>query len=203
MEKKLLWKFIGWFAGIVVVSVLILGIVRIPAVLEQEKTKETVEFIQAQNITLADVEGVNLPPAPDPELADATIEGIDENKNGIRDDVELEIFKRYPNDPAIRAAMLQYAVALQMYLTEVFNSDTLIAVAQQEERASACLADQLSRDNIQTYFQDLQQKKGGIKKLLLNTEARRTRANKNTYLVRSFNSIEAPNCDIDPKSLYN
>ena len=42
--------------------------------------------------------GKNLPAQPDQKLNDSTIAGIDENKNGIRDDVELAIFKKYPDN---------------------------------------------------------------------------------------------------------
>ena len=80
--------------------------------------------------------GEHLPPPPDPAQVDATIEGVDANGNGIRDDVELAIFKKYPNSARIRAAELQYAMALQMYLSKVFNSETLVAVIQGEDRAS-------------------------------------------------------------------
>ena len=77
--------------------------------------------------------GEHLPPPPDPAQVDATIEGVDANANGIRDDVELAIFERYPDSLKIRAAELQYAMALQMYLTEVFNSETLVAVILKDE----------------------------------------------------------------------
>ena len=119
---KLLGRIIGIFAAVVVVLFIGLVIYRIPAVQEQQKTQETVEFIRSQKITREDVMGERLPPVPDPMLADATIEGVDANTNGIRDDVELAIFERYPNDVRIRSAMLQYAKALQLYFTMVFNS---------------------------------------------------------------------------------
>ena len=37
---------------------------------------------------------------------DATIAGVDANENGIRDDVELAIFKEYPNFPYLQAVKL-------------------------------------------------------------------------------------------------
>jgi hypothetical protein len=41
--------------------------------MEQRRTEEAVAFIKAQKITLDDVMGKNLPPAPDPKLVNATI----------------------------------------------------------------------------------------------------------------------------------
>ena len=57
--------------------------------------------------------GKNLPSDPG-ALADATVQGVDANQNGIRDDVELAVFKEYPNSAKTRAVLLQYALALQM-----------------------------------------------------------------------------------------
>ncbi len=189
------WVILALYIGVV--------IYRIPAAQERLKTEEAIKKIQSQKLTIADVMGKNLPPEPDAKLKDATVEGIDANNNGIRDDVELAIFKLYPDSARIRAAELQYAMALQMYLTEVFNSDSLIAVAQEDERASSCIADQLRRDDIQTYYLNLQQKKNEIRSIVLNTEERRKRANQNTQLVKSFGSLEESHCDVDSKSLPN
>lgn len=198
-----IWRFARWPLGVLAVLYVGLLVYRFPIVIEKKKTEEQVAKIHATKLTMNDVMGVNLPPAPDPLVKDATVAGVDANSNGIRDDVELAIFAEYPNSAKIRAALLQYALALQMYLVAVLNSDTLIAVAQEDERASSCLADQLSRNNIQTYYRDLQEKKNEIKGMILNTEERQTRANQNTWLVRSFGSLNEPSCDVDPKSLPN
>ncbi len=60
--------------------------------------------------------GKHLPLTPNKEENDATVAGIDNNGNGIRDDVELAIFAKYPNSAKIRAAELQYAMALQLMI---------------------------------------------------------------------------------------
>lgn len=197
------WRYGRWVLLTIVVLFIALVIYRIPFVAEQERTQETITYIRAQKLTMEDVTGERLPPTPDSSLVDATVEGIDVNKNGIRDDVELAIFKKYSNNIKVRAALLQYAESQQLYLTKVFNSGTLIAVAQEDEQASACLADQLSRDDIQNYFQNLKQKKEEIKNMILNTEARHERANANTFLVQSFGSLDGNNCDVDPEILFN
>ena len=71
-----------------------------------DKTNEQVVKIHNTKLMMDDVIGKNLPPDPGAE-ADKTVQGIDANKNGIRDDVELAIFKAYPDSAKTRAVMLQ------------------------------------------------------------------------------------------------
>lgn len=125
------WRIIRWPFYILLALYLAVVVYRIPAVMQQAKTAETVAYIQEQRIDMSDVDGSLLPPPVDPLLVDKTIAGVDLNANGIRDDVEREIFKRYPNDIKTRAAALQYAMGLQLYLTHVFNSETLVAVSEE------------------------------------------------------------------------
>lgn len=138
---KLFWRIIRIPLAVVVLLLVGLTIYRIPFVLEARKTQKAVEFIRAQKITLDDVNGKHLPPSPDPAKVDATVEGVDANGNGIRDDVELAIFKRYPNSARIRAAELQYAKGVQLELTKIFNNETWIAVAKLESRSIGCIVD--------------------------------------------------------------
>ena len=49
------------------------------------------------NLTIAwVVNGHTLPPEPDPVENDATLGGVDSNNNGVRDDVERNIYATYP-----------------------------------------------------------------------------------------------------------
>ncbi len=56
------------------------------------------------------INGHTLPPEPDPTINNATLLGVDSNNNGVRDDVERWIYKKYKNkhpihiDIAIQAA---------------------------------------------------------------------------------------------------
>ena len=107
-----------------------------------EESAQMVETIKNARLTVADADGSNLPPKPDVAAADATVEGIDTNSNGIRDEVELAIFAKYPGPEnlKLRAAALQYATALQMYLTSVFSKETLVAVSWQKSRGYFCVS---------------------------------------------------------------
>ena len=66
------------------------------------------------------INGYKLPLEPNKALNDSTLLGIDSNKNGVRDDVEIYIIKRYATDPKYpktkTAIALQYAWASQKIL---------------------------------------------------------------------------------------
>jgi len=191
-----LWKYARWPLLVVFLLYVALAIYRIPAVGEQQRTAEAVAFIQSQRLTMEHVDGKHLPPPPDPAPADATIEGIDANANGIRDDVELAIFKKYPNSPKTRAAELQYAMALQLYLTHVFNSETWVAAAVQSSRGYACISKSYSRDDIERYIQVTNARTEEVESLVLNTKQRKEKydvAEKNTT---SFGLPSSNVCDV-------
>ena len=98
-------------------------------VIPKERTDKQVEKIHATRLNLVVVMGKNLPPVP--SNPDSSIQGLDANTNGIRDDVELAIFKEYPNSAKTRAVLLQYALSLQMEMTQSrVNTGTVTAVAQ-------------------------------------------------------------------------
>ncbi|MEK7124117.1 MAG: hypothetical protein AAB877_00305 [Patescibacteria group bacterium] len=178
-------KFIYVFLIILSFSLIILGIWR---GYNRDRTEEAIARIDGTRITLADVMGDNLPPVPDKALNNSTIAGIDANNNKIRDDVELAIFERYPNSAKIRAAMLQYAQALQLELTEVFNSESLVAVIQKEDLAYGCLLESGAKmDNSQSEAQNL----------VLNNDSRKERVNDIFEYLISHGYKDREKCDIN------
>lgn len=103
------------------------------------ETPAAVERIHARAVSLEMVMGVALPPAPRAEERDRTIAGVDVNGNGVRDDVEIEIHRRHADSAKIRAAQLQYAMALQSQLTDVFSEGTLVAAVRETGRGKSCI----------------------------------------------------------------
>ncbi len=193
------WRIVRIPLAVIVILYIALVIYRIPAAEERLKTQEVVKKIHAQRITLADVLGNNLPPKPDSRLKDYTVEGIDANGNGIRDDVELAIFKLHPDSARIRAAELQYAMALQNEMTNnVFNSETFVAVIQEERRGYFCISKAAPQQSARVLSKEIQNN------LVFNTIARTQRSED---VFRSYmTSIKSPNepyCDIDLISLPN
>jgi len=135
-----IWRWIKWplFAFVVIFIGLIVW--RMTVLSGVDDTKAAVSRIHASKLAWSDING-ELPPAPDPKQNDATLAGVDSNNNGIRDDVERAIFTKYKSNQKTAVAMLQYAKALQKEFTDVFNSDTLVAVIQEQARGSLCIGD--------------------------------------------------------------
>ncbi len=193
------WRWVKW-------PILVLGFLyavlvgaRVFWLFEEENTAETVAAIHAQKITLADVEGKNLPPVPDQAKNDATVAGIDKNNNGIRDDVELAIFKKYPDSAKIRAAELQYAMALQLMLTKVTNSETWIAAAKESSRGAACIGETVPNKNLDLYVNRTEE----VQKMVTNTSLR-TQAEDRAYdFTTSYGLPNTDICNVELNTLPN
>ena len=108
------WRVARWIFLALAIAYIALIIYRIPAVREEKISQATVAKIGAQKLTIDDVDGTHLPPAPDPSQANATLAGVDANDNGIRDDVEASrslqnIQPRPQAQPQFAQRELQYA----------------------------------------------------------------------------------------------
>ena len=178
---------------------------------ETAKTQKTIDFINSKKITLNDVMGKNLPPIPDQKLNNSTVAGIDANKNYIRDDVELAIFKQYPNSAEIRAAELQYAQSLQLELTQVYSSKTLVAVMKKESHAIDCIGQngpdislKDSREKIIAALAVTDNMQKEVEGLALNTDLRK-KENSNILekYMTGYASLPGNECDIELSSLPN
>ena len=194
--------------GTLAVFYFVLVIIRMFHFYNLDKTNEQVAKIHNTKLTMDDVIGKNLPPDPGAE-ADKTIQGVDANKNGIRDDVELAIFKKYPDSAKIRAVLLQYALALQMEaVQEVVNEETVTEVVTEQSRAHDCLSDALvprktpesareysDTEKIDTYINFVEKKQ-------YNTAERKKARTDFVEKIGSFNSLTGV-CDIDYSSLSN
>ena len=64
-----------------------------------------------------EVNGHRLPPEPDPDVNNATLEGVDSNDNGVRDDVERKIYSTF-NEEVKRQYYMQEARHLQAMLAD-------------------------------------------------------------------------------------
>lgn len=191
-------KKIIWWGGLGILTVFIgLVIFRMPRAFNRQRTAEQVAKIHATKLTLDDVMGKNLPPNPGIE-ADKTVQGIDANQNGIRDDVELAIFKEYPNSAKTRAVLLQYALALQMEMIQtVVNRETVTAAAEDINRAYICVWSITSRDDMDKFTKETKNNEDFVKLRQFNTEQRK-KAHKDFYMG-NLGSYSSPDnsCDLD------
>src|SRR3989344_8547016 len=137
---RAIWRWVKWPLLVLVALALLLGVLvvwRGFVLIGDDETKADVERIHATRLVWSDING-DLPPEPDPTENNATLVGVDSNSNGIRDDVERAIYLKYKDTPHVAIPLLQYAKELQMEFTEVYNSETLIAVIQEESRGYSC-----------------------------------------------------------------
>lgn len=196
-------QFIRWLVVAVIILYIALVIYRIPAMGEKQKTADAVAEIHAQKITLRDVMGENLPAVPDVAQNSATVAGIDANHNGIRDDIELVIFKKYSNSAKIRAAELQYALALQVEMEKVFNSDTWVAAAQEDDRGYQCLGQTYPRTDITKALSVLEARSKEVQDLVFNTQLRKDAYEKVSQFTTSYGLNDTTYCTINLASLPN
>ncbi|HAS84645.1 MAG TPA: hypothetical protein DCS23_01025 [Candidatus Yonathbacteria bacterium] len=198
MKVKKVLRILRWVAVVFVV----LLVARLPFYLRNENTKEQVAKIHATKLTMDDVMGVNLPPDPGTE-ADKTVAGIDANKNGIRDDVELAIFKEYPNSAKTRAVLLQYALALQMEVMQpIVNIGTVTAVAEKTSSGHYCIGSITSRDDIEKFIKIGDILHEFVEGRQLNTEDRK-KAQHDFYQenLGSYSTVLSESCDLDTSKL--
>jgi len=192
-------KILKWAFLILLGLYIILIICRAFYLNGQDKTNAQVEKIHSTKLTLDDVMGKNLPPDPG-TLADQTVQGIDVNKNGIRDDVELAVFNAYPNSAKTRAVLLQYALVLQMEATEpIVNTETATAIAEKESQSYDCIGEIVPRSD--NDLKQIEEYRDFIKTKQLNTTDRKNLKETFDKYTRSFELQSG--CDVDLNILQN
>lgn len=180
MKLSRIWMWVRWPLAALLVGFIALVIWRYQVLVEQDKTDAAVAAIHANRLTEEDVFG-DLPPEPNKTENDATLAGIDTNANGIRDDVERAIYFKYQASAKDAAPAFQYAKALQMEFTHVYNSPTLVAVLQEEDRGFSCVYG----------------KEKEVEDLVFNTEARKQYREEvlEKYMV-SYTLPNGEDCDL-------
>jgi len=202
-----IFKILKWAFLILLGLYLIVVAFRVVYFLNLDKINTQIEKIHNTKLTMNDVMGKNLPPDPG-VLTDATIQGIDANNNGIRDDVELAIFKKYPNSAKTRAVLLQYALAIQMeFIQPISDQKIVIAVTQEGDRAYLCVGKILVRNLknkkiMNKYSEDKRNLRSFVENRQLNTEVRKKAEEKFLEKIGSYNSLPYV-CDIDYSKLAN
>lgn len=166
----------------VIVAYIGLVIYRVNYFFGQDKVAADVAAIHANKLTHEDVYGP-LPPIPNEAENNKTLAGVDSNNNGIRDDVEISIYNTHKDSAKTVAAMLQYAKALQGESTSVYNSETLVAVIQEEGRGFLCIGNDDKRSEVENS--------------VLNTKERKDYSEKirDDYGV-SYKFLKNPECDL-------
>lgn len=173
------WWWVRWPLLVVVMGFVVLVGFRTKYLFDKDASDKAVAQIHSTKLT-KEILYSNLPPEPDPKENNATLAGIDSNKNGIRDDVERAIYFKHQDSERITAAEYQYAKALQKEFTSVFDSATLVAVIQEEGRAFLCVGDNMAREDVEkmifntsqreNWREEIREKYGTSYKLLKTSE---------------------------------
>ena len=79
-----------------------------------------------------------LPPDPG-EAGKATLEGVDSDGDGLRDDIQRYIALTYPDSQKTRAALQQFALALDKSILESSDEERALFNTEFMHRASECL----------------------------------------------------------------
>ncbi len=199
----LLKKILKWVGIVIALAFVALILGRAFYLRLAANTQLVVEQIHATKLTLDDVMGAHLPPVP--ANPDATVQGVDANKNGIRDDVELAIFKAYPSSAKTRAVLLQYALVLQMQMTlPIVNKETVTATVEDgESRADICFWSLSSRSDMTKFLSDMDKYHNFVKKLQINTDQRSKYLK--DLLQKNLGSYSSSNggCDLNLSTLPN
>ncbi len=98
------------------------------------------------------IDGVKLPPDPGEE-GKKTLAGIDSDKDGIRDDVQIAIYERYPSNPEIRKILFDNAKNMQDKVIAGAEGDRnkILKIKDRSRKAIACLVENLK----DSYYEDL------------------------------------------------
>lgn len=209
MFSPKIFNVFKWAFLVLVGLFVILVIIRFFNYFDVKKTQNQVLKIHSTKLSMNDVIGKNLPIETD-IISSKTTTGIDLNNNGIRDDVEIAIFKEYPNSEKARAVLLQYALALQMETIQPFvNEKIATEIITEEGRADTCLSDALvprKSPDLSREYVDIEKINGYInfiEEKQLNTGLRKE-AHKNFYsYLRSYGESTNIVCDIDLSKLPN
>ena len=201
--KIFLWAFL-----VLIGLFIILIIVRVVHFVNVDKTNAQIAKINAMKLSEEDVFCKNF--SKDFGISDdGTLEGVDINENGIRDDVELAICNTYKNSAKTRAVLLQYAMTLQMMPTQYpLSKNIATAIMQEKSRAYACVGEILfrndeDRDVMEKYFEKGKELRSFVEDKQLNAE-NRIKNNKDFYkLVRSYSESQKELCDINVSNLPN
>jgi hypothetical protein len=209
MEKiKTIWahrifKIFKWafliLVGLYIVVVFARAFYLVNKTKADAQTNAEVEKIHNTKLTVDDVMGKNLPPDPGANT-DKTVEGIDANNNGIRDDVELAVFKAYPNSAKTRAVLLQYALVLQLEDTQpIVNKQIATTISEEDSRAYSCIGMIVPKGK--NDIQEIESYRNFIENEQLNTIKRKNIKINVDNQTGSF--VLQTGCDVALKTLSN
>jgi len=114
------------------------------------------------------IHGHTLPPEPDPTINNATLGGVDSNGNGVRDDVERAIYKKYDKKLDV-VVLIDKAKFYQRTMVEPISDAKII---QKDATRTISCTIYLSRMDKRYKYITYKNHKNYIKNLIFNTPER-------------------------------
>jgi hypothetical protein len=144
---------------------------------------------------------------PDPGAAGkATLEGIDSDSDGVRDDVQRWIVMNYPNSEKTRAALTQKAKVMQVILLNAADAVNARGRALESDRASDCIS-YVREQLLGIGGSDAYNIKGELRAVYLNTYIRsKAWLQYDAHLSGMFFTLPPDmkqGCDFDPDVMPN
>lgn len=73
------------------------------------------------------INGIKVPPVPDPKINNATIAGVDSDNNGVRDDIDRLVAEKFGDNPLRYQGVIELERNLQSVLLSPANRNAQIA----------------------------------------------------------------------------
>jgi ABC-type Fe3+-hydroxamate transport system substrate-binding protein len=80
---------------------------------------------------------LNLPPDPG-EAGKLTIEGIDSDNDGVRDEIQRYIALEYPNSKKVRKVLTEMTKVNQAFILNANDKDKVLEAVEKRNKQSAC-----------------------------------------------------------------
>ena len=130
--------------------------------------QRSVAQIESIFISEQEIDGDGVPPMPDKTRNNSTLTGIDVDKDGVRDDVEIFINNLFTNNSDLRKSYKNFSKLYNLLLINVDNKTEVLRIDPLLSKASFCAnymdnvnTDAIKRENLMK-----------LKSLLINTSAR-------------------------------
>lgn len=127
---------------------------------------------------------VTLPPDPG-EAGKVTLEGIDSNSDGVRDDLEREIVYMYPQNEEVRRVLRADMKIMQQIITTMGDHEYLVGLFQKHLHLGDCYAN-LTLDATKMEIKDYVKAGTYWDNLFLNTQKRKDEYQKQYYKATPF-----------------
>ncbi|NOH79165.1 hypothetical protein F0231_05355 [Vibrio sp. RE86] len=117
-------------------------------------------------INVEDPALVDLPPEPDPDDNNATLEGIDSDNDGVRDDVQRYIAIAHADNEAIKLSVMKYAEVQQRMLIDSYSEEKSIQNFIDFQKSFMCMF------YVTNDFESSSKRASKVKSMMNNTRER-------------------------------